>query len=115
MKTVDKANWSDPNNTLLLELITDQIALGNYNKGIMAREGYRQIMDRYYSTTKLRHDTKQISGRFRALKGMYQFIKDMHTDNGLGRDENGWPTATPQWWEDATKVHHCAIGLPFNV
>nr|TKW02463.1 hypothetical protein SEVIR_8G246500v2 [Setaria viridis] len=37
---------------------------------------------------------------------MYQFIKDIHSDSGLGRDENGWPTATLEWWETATKLLH---------
>lgn len=35
---------------------------------------------------------------------MYQFIKDLHTNSGLGRDEDGWPTASAQWWDDATEV-----------
>jgi hypothetical protein len=42
---------------------------------------------------------------------MFQFIKDLRTNSGLGRDENGWPTADHRWWEDATEVLLYAIGL----
>ena len=44
---------------------------------------------------------------------MFQFIKDLRTNSGLGHDENGWPTADHQWWEDATKVLISGIVL-FN-
>ncbi|PUZ43141.1 LOW QUALITY PROTEIN: hypothetical protein GQ55_9G638600 [Panicum hallii var. hallii] len=53
----------------------------------------------------LRHDTKQLSGRIRTLKQMYGFIKDMHTDSGLGRDDQGWSTASKDWWD--TKIKGC--------
>ena len=70
----------------------------------MTARGYKLVIEKYYCGSGLRHDRKQISNRIRQLKGMYQFIKDIHSDSGLGRDENGWPTATLEWWETATKV-----------
>ncbi|WVZ61623.1 hypothetical protein U9M48_011471, partial [Paspalum notatum var. saurae] len=102
-KKIDKANWSIKNNTLLLQLLSEQIDLDNYNKGIMSREGYRQLCTKYYCATGLRHDSKQLGGRIRTLKQMYGFIKDMHTDSGLGRDDQGWPTASIEWWDTKTK------------
>ncbi|KAJ1260731.1 hypothetical protein BS78_10G255000, partial [Paspalum vaginatum] len=85
--------------------------LGNYNKGIMSREGYRQLCAKYHCATGLRHDTKQLGGRIRTLKQMYGFIKDMHTDSGLGRDDQGWPTASNDWWDTKTKrcFHDVAV------
>jgi hypothetical protein len=80
----------------------------------MTSTGYKMIIEKYQCTTNLKHDRKQLSNRIRQFKGMYMFIKDLHTDSGLGRDENGWPTASLQWWEDATKVVLCAIGLGIN-
>nr|XP_034598329.1 uncharacterized protein LOC117859233 [Setaria viridis] len=79
--------------------------MGNYIKGTMTARGYKLVIEKYYCGSGLRHDRKQISNRIRQLKGMYQFIKDIHSDSGLGRDENGWPTATLEWWETATKKH----------
>ncbi|KAJ1256461.1 hypothetical protein BS78_K021000 [Paspalum vaginatum] len=69
----------------------------------MSREGYRQLCAKYHCTTGLRHDTKQLGGRIRTVKQMYGFIKDMHTDSGLGRDDQGWPTASNDWWDTKTK------------
>jgi hypothetical protein len=96
---------------VLLQLLSEQIGLGNYNKGIMSREGYRQLCAKYHCATGLRHDTKQLSGRIRILKQMYGFIKDMHTDSGLGRDDQGWPTASKDWWDTKTKVIVLALQL----
>lgn len=62
-KKTDKVNWSNHNNTLLLQLLYEQIGLGNYyNKGIMTREGYKQLEAKYYRATGLRHDRMQLGG-----------------------------------------------------
>ncbi|WVZ94828.1 hypothetical protein U9M48_040672 [Paspalum notatum var. saurae] len=104
-KKIDKANWTNQNNTVLLQLLSEQIGLGNYNKGIMSRERYRQLEAKFHFATGLRHDRKQLVGRIRTLKQMYGFIKDMHTGSGLGRDDQGWPTASTEWWD--TKIKGC--------
>lgn len=83
--------------------------LGHYHKGIMTTEGYRELEAKYYDATRLKHNRKQLGGRIRTLKQMYGFIKDMHTDSGLGRDEHGWPTASKGWWDTKTKVNCVCI------
>ncbi|XP_066354020.1 uncharacterized protein [Miscanthus floridulus] len=71
----------------------------------MTASGYKLIIEKYHCATNLNHDRKKISNRIRQLKQMFRFIKDLRTNSGLGRDENGWPTADHQWWEDATEKH----------
>ncbi|XP_072147984.1 uncharacterized protein [Setaria viridis] len=90
---------------LLCKLLLDQIELGNYNKGTMTVRGYKLVIEKYHYATNLRHDRKQITNRIRQLKQMYRFIKDLHINSDLGRDENGWPTEYLKWWEDATEGH----------
>jgi hypothetical protein len=76
----------------------------------MSKRGYKEIINKYYFATNLLHDQKQISNRIRQLKGYWNFIKDLQSNTGLGRREDGTIDATQQWWDEAIQVLHSYHG-----
>ena len=82
----------------------DQINKGNCIKGTMTKTGYREVLLRYHAATGLVHDIKQVANRIRQLKGLWQFIRRLQNDTGLGHRDDGTIDATDEWWEANTKV-----------
>ena len=82
----------------------NQIDIGNYTKGTMTKAGMREVIRQYTNATGKVHDREQIMFRYRQLKALWQFIKQLKTDTGLGRNSDGTVIADDEWWESKTKV-----------
>jgi hypothetical protein len=70
----------------------------------MNKEGWKDIIERYYATTNLVHNREQFASRLRQLKGLSGFINKLCKDSSLGRREDGSVLATDEWWKANTKV-----------
>jgi len=82
----------------------NQIDIGNCTKGTMTKAGMRKVIRQYTNATGKVHDREQIMFRYRQLKALWQFIKQLKTDTGLGRNSDGTVIADDEWWESKTKV-----------
>lgn len=65
----------------------------------------KTVIKQYYAATGMMHDREQICSRYRQLKALWGFIKQLKTDTGLGRNSDGTVIADDDWWESRTKVH----------
>ncbi|KAL6896801.1 hypothetical protein ACP4OV_007373 [Aristida adscensionis] len=80
-----------------------QIDNGNWIKGVMSKTGWRDVCDRYFAATGLRHTVEQFSSRLRQLKKLWRFIDDICKGSGLGNGASGGVTATDEWWAEKTQ------------
>jgi len=71
----------------------------------MIKTGMKEVIRQYHAATGKMHDREQISSRYRQLRALWGFIKQLKTDTGLGRNSDGTVIADDDWWESKTKVH----------
>ncbi|XP_066323934.1 uncharacterized protein [Miscanthus floridulus] len=98
-----RADWSEDNTEKLCMIWCNQIDIGNCTKGTMTMAGMREVIRQYTNATGKVHDREQIMFRYRQLKALWQFIKQLKTDTGLGRNSDGTVIADDEWWESKTK------------
>ncbi|CAN6281947.1 unnamed protein product [Urochloa humidicola] len=102
-KNQDKANWSDRNTTILLQLCLEQVEAQNYENGNMNTTGYNTIIQKFKEATGLIHDRTQIKTRIGQLRGVYSFLVFLQTHTGLGRKPDGSIDADSTFWKEHTQ------------
>ena len=71
----------------------------------MTTRGYKNIAEKYFMATGLRHSKLQLKNRLDILKGLYAFWLQLLKDNGLGWNQAlGTVVATDEYWDRVTKV-----------
>ncbi|EEC75453.1 hypothetical protein OsI_11999 [Oryza sativa Indica Group] len=101
----DKANWSARNTRTFCSIWCHQMDIGNYVRGIMQKNGWRDIIKRYFQATGLVHDREQFMGRHRQLRKQWAFCNKLRSSSGLGRNPDGTFVAEDDWWAANTKGH----------
>jgi hypothetical protein len=85
----------------------------------MSKFGWTDVQDRFLAATGKLHDSEQFGHRYRELKRLWVFIKELrHTTTGIGNREDGSVIASDQWWEDklgTNKVHELSILISVHV
>ncbi|CAN6203603.1 unnamed protein product [Urochloa humidicola] len=99
----DKANWTEHNIKIFCELWVQQKDVGNCFKGTMKPRGYKELAEKYYISTGLKHDKGQFRNRKDQLRVLYCFWVDLQKETGLGLHPDGTVNAPAWWWEKNTK------------
>lgn len=81
----DKANWNSENTHTFCDICIEEMRAGNSNNGFITNRGYKNIAEKYYISTRLRHCRKQLKNRWDQLKGLYQFWLRINKQTGGGR------------------------------
>ena len=89
---------------MFCEIIVEHKTNGNYVNGNMVNRAYPLVAQQYLARKNLRHDTLQLRNRLGQLKSMYSFIRALRNKTEIRRRPDGWPDATPAWWENQTHV-----------
>ncbi|XP_015628801.2 L10-interacting MYB domain-containing protein [Oryza sativa Japonica Group] len=79
--------------------------IGNCVRGIMQKNGWRDIIKRYFQATGLVHNREQFMGRHRQLRKQWAFCNKLRSSSGLGRNPDGTVVAEDDWWAANTKGH----------
>uniref|UniRef100_A0A0A9TM27 Uncharacterized protein n=1 Tax=Arundo donax TaxID=35708 RepID=A0A0A9TM27_ARUDO len=70
----------------------------------MTARGYKNIAEKFYQSTGLRHSKTQLKNRWDQLKGLYSFWLWLNKQTGLGQ-ANGTVVADDDFWRRHTKGH----------
>lgn len=81
----------------------------------MNKQGWKEVIERYYLSTDLVHDREQFANRIMQLKGLWGFCNRLRNDTGLGHKEDGTVDAPDEWWKQNTMVNCLTATLLFNM
>lgn len=93
-----RADWTPDRTALFCKLYCMQLDNGNCTMGVMSK--WQDLRSRFFAATGVMHSTEQFASKYRNLKKEWQFINVLrYGGSGLGRDANGNPVATEEWWK----------------
>ncbi|XP_020085450.1 uncharacterized protein LOC109708214 [Ananas comosus] len=88
------ANWTDHVDSILLSILMEEHALGNYVGGSFTRVAWVRIVQGFNSQTGQNLTKQHISNRLKVLKRLYMLYDKLTNLSGLGWDTvNNIPTA----------------------
>jgi hypothetical protein len=110
-KIICKVVWDDPKMTgFFCKLVVEEINAGNRPLDSLNGRGYKNLGGEILCCNQKTAYPKQFKNRWHNLKILYNFLKSLWTNTGLGKNPDlGTIVASDEWWEENTKVRN----LPF--